>query len=314
MGTVTELTPSGKQWLIGTSLRLIGVVGRTIRATFGSKEKQLPIFRSLSKVENHRRGYPRYAAFINADPTFAIFRRFGTLRARSLLHKQAELCDLEAKLATIDMAETRQVYLSSWRLDGNEQRKDLVRSIDEKLAEYDLLLMNFRAVLELPSATEWNLKSVLNWLGGTKPLVAAESEHLNDPADLVALSSTADSGVLDWLVESGLYKAGYGKLIENPRRHLITDDENIMLFSNSRIETLARCLTAFLATIILSLPVVLLYFFNQPLVKLLIILVSTFIFSLAIAVLTRARKAEVFAATAAYGAVLVVFVSTVNSH
>jgi len=76
----------------------------------------------------------------------------------------------------------------------------------------DTLLMNFRAVLELPSATSWNLKSVLNWLGGTKPLIAAESEHLNDPADLVALSSKTDSGVLDWLVESGLYKAGYGKV------------------------------------------------------------------------------------------------------
>jgi hypothetical protein len=72
-----------------------------------------------------------------------------------------------------------------------------------------------------------------------------------------------------------------------------------MLFSNSRIETFARCLTAFLATTILSLPVAFLYFFRQPLVKLLIVLVSTFVFSLTMAVLTRARKAEVFAATAA---------------
>jgi hypothetical protein len=53
-----------------------------------------------------------------------------------LLHKQAELGDLEGKLSAIDEEETRQVYLRSWLLDANSRRKELVQEIDKKLAEY----------------------------------------------------------------------------------------------------------------------------------------------------------------------------------
>jgi hypothetical protein len=55
-----------------------------------------------------------------------------------LLHKQTKLCDLEAKLAAVDAEETRQLYLSSWRLDANTQRKELLQEIDEKLSEYGM--------------------------------------------------------------------------------------------------------------------------------------------------------------------------------
>jgi hypothetical protein len=87
-------------------------------------------------VDNYPRGYPQFAALINADPAFAVFRRFGTLRARSLLYKQDELVELEAQLNEADATERRQVYLSSRRRDANEERKTLMQSIDKALIEY----------------------------------------------------------------------------------------------------------------------------------------------------------------------------------
>jgi hypothetical protein len=103
-------------------------------------------------VDNYPRGYPQFAALINADPAFAVFRRFGTLRARSLLYKQDELVEMEARLNELDATERRQVYLSSRRRDSNDERKKLVQSIDKALIEYgmipsfDLISLSFTQV------------------------------------------------------------------------------------------------------------------------------------------------------------------------
>jgi hypothetical protein len=68
-----------------------------------------------------------------------VFRRFGTLRARSLLYKQDELVEMEAQLNELDVTEQRQVYLSSRRRDANDERKKLVQSIDKALIEYGMI-------------------------------------------------------------------------------------------------------------------------------------------------------------------------------
>jgi hypothetical protein len=69
-----------------------------------------------------------------------VFRRFGTLRARSLLYKQDELVEMEARLNELDATERRQVYLSSRRRDSSDERKKLVQSIDKALIEYGTIL------------------------------------------------------------------------------------------------------------------------------------------------------------------------------
>jgi hypothetical protein len=95
-------------------------------------------------VENHPEGYPRIAAYINSDNDTALFRRFGDLHARSLLYKQAELTELEAKLAKLDGDDNAKedtewrVSLSIHHENGkhNEERKALIEEIDGKLEAY----------------------------------------------------------------------------------------------------------------------------------------------------------------------------------
>jgi len=52
-----------------------------------------------------------------------------------------------------------------------------------------------------------------------------------------------------------------------------------------------------------------LYIVNRPTVKLGMVAAYTILFALSIALLTNARRAEIYGAAAAYAAVLVVFIS-----
>jgi hypothetical protein len=95
-------------------------------------------------VDDHPKGYPRIAVYINSDNNSALFRRFGDLRARLLLYMQAEITGLEAQLAKLDTDDDEKED-TKWRNaysisvnDGrnNEARKELLQKIAKRLDEY----------------------------------------------------------------------------------------------------------------------------------------------------------------------------------
>lgn len=90
----------------------------------------------LAVVEDFPRGYPQYSALIGSHPSFHVYRRFSSLRARLLLLQQDKLSVLEKKLADVDQAEPRKLFLGSLRADVNQQRSELMREINVALREY----------------------------------------------------------------------------------------------------------------------------------------------------------------------------------
>lgn len=82
------------------------------------------------------RGYPELTAFMKSDPETNIFRRFDYLHLRQLLHSQEELSMLEESLHKIDTAELTETNNMSRRYDTNEERKNLMHQIRERLSEY----------------------------------------------------------------------------------------------------------------------------------------------------------------------------------
>jgi hypothetical protein len=76
------------------------------------------------------------AAFVDADPAFGIVRRFGHLYAQNVLLKQDRLADLEAQLNDLDVQEDVRLFLSSRRLNQNQERARLLEEIDNALHEY----------------------------------------------------------------------------------------------------------------------------------------------------------------------------------
>ena len=96
-------------------------------------------------VEEYRNGYPRLAAFIDADPGFAVVRRFGQLYSRNLLLQQDRLADIETRLNDIDSREETQWYLSSRRDDKNDARVKLVEELVDALTEYGTFDMQMKS-------------------------------------------------------------------------------------------------------------------------------------------------------------------------
>jgi len=97
---------------------------------------------------------------------------------------------------------------------------------------------------------------------------------------------------------------------------------SLELLSPQRLDYMIRTIISVLAVALLLLPVLILYYI-QPLtpaeiktqakLQILTIFVFTLVFSAAVAVTTRAKRQEVFAATAAYCAVLVVFLGNTSN-
>ena len=92
-------------------------------------------------VDKYIVGYPKVAAFANADPSFLIYRKFGWLHNRTLLYLQDEIVALEHKLNKLDQrtfAHENEVKLKSRRADIGTpgMRRDTFKQIAEKLKEY----------------------------------------------------------------------------------------------------------------------------------------------------------------------------------
>lgn len=68
-------------------------------------------------------------------------------------------------------------------------------------------------------------------------------------------------------------------------------------------------LSVTIASFLLTCPIIVLYFVTNPNARLALVILFILIFALGISVSTSANRDAIFAATAAYSAVLVVFVS-----
>jgi len=86
-------------------------------------------------------GYPQLSALINSDVNFLMYRRFGYLRNRVLLHKQDELAMLEQQLKELDDLDDEEDHfrIRSRKYDsrhGVSARERLIGEINDKLKEY----------------------------------------------------------------------------------------------------------------------------------------------------------------------------------
>jgi hypothetical protein len=97
----------------------------------------------VSIVNDHARGYPNLAAFLDSDESFAVYRRFGYLQSRLLLRKQEELRTLEEDLqATEEKILGRDDHaLCKRKLFGPYAAKhdEILEKIDETYRSYGII-------------------------------------------------------------------------------------------------------------------------------------------------------------------------------
>jgi len=101
----------------------------------------------IFKVDDYPQGYPRLAALLNSDPNFPVYRRFGTLHHRVILHRQQELTKLERRLNELDKKDANdhphRLQSLQWDHDDgvalnqeSSEREQLIDEIDERLKHY----------------------------------------------------------------------------------------------------------------------------------------------------------------------------------
>ena len=98
----------------------------------------------MPTVRDQPRGYPRLATFIDSDPAFMVYRRFGYSRQRLILYWQDVVREKEEALDKFDREEVankkvRPVYI--WHRESDDSRdppirRHMILELGEALREY----------------------------------------------------------------------------------------------------------------------------------------------------------------------------------
>jgi hypothetical protein len=157
-------------------------------------------------VDDYPDGYPRLAVFMNSDSKFVVYRRFGMLHARLLLHLQNKIAAMERRLNLLDKKLDAEPLGDSplYRWDEEkaglqqleQEHLELIGRIKESLKEYDELLLREHQLRSIPTPTERNIKSVYNFIWNYQPLYSREQKYIRHVEDMVTPGSSGeDTGV-----------------------------------------------------------------------------------------------------------------------
>jgi hypothetical protein len=225
---------------------------------------------------------------------------------RLLLYRQDELADLERRLSRIDredsLTEEGQQFLASREMD-EEHRQDLVDEIDRKLKAYDELVLRCQSLIAMRQPEKRNFKSMTTWVDNEKPLCVEEMNFIHQGEDFITLAAEREDGWFDGLVEDTLTSipCRFTKfLFSSKSQREKTDDKYVHYVSKKRLDMLIRVMVMLVAVGLLVVPVfILLASGSTSYLRVVIILVFTGAFSIALSLFTKAKRHEVFAATAA---------------
>lgn len=270
------------------------------------------------------KGYPQLAAFVNSDDTFANFRRFGRLSARILLHMQNELNDLEREFDALDKQDGQDPIMQA-RLRGfgdedfdgwDDKQQKLCLKIQEKYLKYAEVLLTDANLRALGKPPPRNHMANFRWMHNTKALKEDKRDFLNHPDDFVSISRHSDRRFEDF-IEAWLDKTGPNFFI---KRFLKSGDKRnetagklVHHYSKTRLAFLAILLQVLVVAVLFLVPVFIL--FLVPTSRAVMAATATVFvlsFTVAISFMTRAKVQEVFFGTAAYAAVIIMFLGNIN--
>ncbi|KAI1124716.1 hypothetical protein F5Y10DRAFT_280023 [Nemania abortiva] len=265
-------------------------------------------------------GYAAVAGWLALDTdneTF-VFRKFDKLAARNLLCIQSELFSIEKELEIFDnqdaqaaqddlrakdTARTWETLVSRSRAghDGSMRRMELLERLRSKIKEYHEALLLQSQIAQLHRPNRRVLDTLRHWFKKPEPMLGGEAKkYLDDENDLVALKTSVELDYLSqflrrhWTVNTEATRDGRAK---------------IGRFNERSVSLATSVITIIVAAFLLIGSITGFYFVQSDTVKLALIAAFTSAFALSLVLITSARRAEIFAATAAYAAVLVVFVS-----
>ncbi|CAG8949478.1 hypothetical protein HYFRA_00007708 [Hymenoscyphus fraxineus] len=287
-------------------------------------------------------GYHKFANFM-VDKKYPIFRRFAAVAARDLLYRQAELAALDDEYMKLcarnKNAEGEQsLYDGNWeilstsasRSKGEEQWQKALE-IRGKLADYYSCVSQYGDIEREPQPRKRDVEMMLDWvrrpdLGGgllfTGPdLCPLEKSVYRDGVsdDLMILRPRLGENDAFTRLLSGPLFHGIEKVIrcfKNPVSSVDLEKQeppsNLLEYSDATIMGIIDSMGTIVASMSPLLPIIILYFVQNHGSRLAVVCIFTLLFSVTLAIVTKARRVEIFAATAAFASVQVVFLGTTN--
>ncbi|CAN9108265.1 unnamed protein product [Alternaria alternata] len=265
-------------------------------------------------LENYPEGYPRQAAF------------------QSKL--QDELRCLEKGLTDMDLIDYENGnekplrsrsgdLVQAKRAKTTSKRAHIINEIRCKLVNYDEILSKARDLNAFQRPSKRDYRNFRTWFYNVKPLTNDSGEEfIMRKEDLVSLRHGREWSGFDGFVESCLRRVHCRltqKMFATKELREKTSDKCTFYYSQSRIERLVGLIITVMIFVLLVLPVVAMYQLtsvgdrNSTFDAVGILVVFTLLFSAAMSLVTKAKRHELFGASAAYCAVLVVFISNFNN-
>jgi hypothetical protein len=246
------------------------------------------------------------------------------------------------------LEQDKKIRLRSWDIDvgecedekkaGARTREMVLEELRVKVCQYDELLIKARELVSFQRPTSRDYRSVRNWFHNVSPLVDEEQEYILWKEDIVTLRHGREWANFDGIVEELLHKVDcrlirvscwlsifmlslltiYQWVFCTSDQKRKTSDEKVYYFSPSRVSRLVNLVLTGVIFLLLVAPVVSMYRLstiktNEAMFAAIgVLMIFTLLFAAAMSLLTKARRHELFAASAAYCAVLVVFVGSTN--
>ncbi|KIX08447.1 uncharacterized protein Z518_03103 [Rhinocladiella mackenziei CBS 650.93] len=282
-------------------------------------------------MEGRTDGYQALSALMGTFPEFSIFRKFSILNCQDLLLLQAQLIQKEGQFLSL-MAEER----ASNDEAGNNLTIDFEAIMDpqnatdgcakrqrEKLLEMREGLLRFHQLeTSLPSAHKPALERLRRFLkSGPNRRTFLHDRHYftwakKNEYDLtsVAAKNTSNDALSQWFswFVTDVYHKHWGH--ERHEHALVVEEwrprhtPGLTYYPERTIANVVTAVSTILAPVLPTMSALGLYFITDPLLRLGVLVIVSFLFSGALALVGVPRKVDSFTATATFTAVLIVFV------
>ncbi|KIL93151.1 hypothetical protein FAVG1_03128 [Fusarium avenaceum] len=256
-------------------------------------------------------GYRGYTSFIASDHDFHIFRRFKELNVRTALLLQDEISCLEEQLAQLDNTHSKttaqDVHNGSFREDVVDDRVLVLETISEKIYRYNKFMLQQSALNQFSDAPQRDVRSIRNWHynHGSVAILNEEQKYL-DQDDLFCVLQKEKTPLRRIIDKS------YRLRTMNIWRRIDTvpayDASHVSYYSDKRIDHFASGVIIAIGTCLLIIPLWILQALDTLKIKLAVITVFIFVFLLILSISMASKPFEALAATAAYAAILMVFI------
>ncbi|KAI9695995.1 MAG: hypothetical protein M1820_008336 [Bogoriella megaspora] len=198
-------------------------------------------------------------------------------------------------------------------------RRRLLSEIKRKLDEYDDVPMRARSVASFERPSDRDYLALRSYLESTFPLVERGMQWAKYKDDLLNFQTEAQPPtIIEGWLESIIFRfasPAFRRLFIAPEGRRKSSNDGVVYFSRTRID---NCVIPLATLVMFVVPVVAMYEVTLGGTRagaygaIGILAACILIFTLVITLLTTARKHEMFAAVAAYAAVLVVFLGNVS--